>query len=167
MEELQDFIGVLNSECDVLKAKGLMHQDQVEPWRYYSAPLDGEHQYELFRAVIESGRHTVEAELLHSEGDVLGAYKALSIAQAALLKSLSHCGKAEAKRIGNATGGKTKSDALHYQIFCIADDLLAQGESERGLARKVSEQLSFQGTHKTENQVREILKKQKHMLVNR
>ncbi|MGR5488482.1 hypothetical protein, partial [Vibrio alfacsensis] len=115
--------------------------------------LDGEHEHELFRAVIESGRHTVQAELLHSEGDVLGAYKALTKAQAALLKSLSHQGKSTAKKIGNSTGGKSKSDALHYQVFCIADDLLAQGESERGLARKVSEQLSFKGTNKTENQV--------------
>ena len=165
MKDLEDFIVILNSECDALKSKGLMLSSVSEPWRFYSAPIDGEHEYGILRSVLESGKFVVEAELSVSQGDELDAFKSLVKAQGAMLKSLSSHGKGIAKKKGNASGGKSKFDDVHYQIFCIADDLLEKGASERGLARKISDRLT--DYQKSENQVLDILKKQKHMLVNR
>lgn len=168
MDELDEFISVLNAECDVLKKAGVVSGLVAEPWRYYSAPLDDEHEYQLLRAVLEAGRFAVEAEGLVHLGDEVGAWYSLVKAQGALLKSLSSHGKKIAKKLGNSTGGQSKFDDVYYKIFCIADDLIAEGHDERGLAGKVAVQLSRQhGIDKTENQVREIRKKQKHTLVAR
>lgn len=160
MDELSEFISVLNAECDVLKKSGFMPTSIDEPWRYYSAPLDDEHSHELLRAVIEAGRFTVEAETFVLTGDEAGAWRSLAKAQGALLKSLSSHGKAMAKKIGNSTGGKSKFDNVHYMVFCIADDLLAAGHKERGLARKVADELNKRGYPKNENQVKKILNEQ-------
>ena len=165
MDELNEFIMVLNAECDVLRKAGVMPESVEEPWRYYSAPLDDEHAHQLLRSVLEAGRFTVEAEGFLQRGDDF--WCSLAKAQGALLKSLSSHGKSISKVKGNSIGGRCKFDDVHYKIFCIADDFLAAGHPERGLAGKIAVELSKNGDDKTENQIREILKEQKHMLVTR
>ena len=168
MDKLNEFILVLNDECDALKKEGLMPNEVSEPWRYYSPPVEGEHEFEQLRAVLEAGKYAVQAEEYAAAGEDLGAWRELAKAQGALLKLFSLHGRKEAKKLGNSKGGKAKAEGVHYKIFCIADDLLADGHVERGLARKVSEKLSeLHNIEKNENQVRVILKKQNHMLVNR
>ena len=125
MDEITEFIAVLDAECDVLKTKGQMLVSVSNPWRYYSPPLDDEREYEHLRSVLEAGRLTVEAESCAKAGDEAGAWCALAKAQQALLKSLSAKGRRIAKNSGHAKGGKSRNDKLRYQVFCIADDLLA------------------------------------------
>jgi hypothetical protein len=167
MDEVEEFIAVLNAECDFLKKNGLMPKLVTEPWRYYSEPLCDENDFQLLRAVINAGQFTVEAESLAIAGDEVGAWGSLAKAQNALLKSLSRCGKKVAKEFGNSTGGKSKGDDVYFKIFILADDLLASGHPERGLAGKIAKKLSDQGYEKTENQIRRIRMKQKHTLVGR
>lgn len=177
MDELGEFISILDAECDVLKKSGLMLNSKEQPWRYYSCPLDDEHEYELLRSVIEAGKYTVGAEKLVKAGDEPAAWRTLAKAQAALLKSLSSHGRAKAKTLGQAKGGQSRTkeqdDAL-YEIFCIADDLLRTDEFLKrndpfsGLAPKVADELAKRHEDPiSENQVRKILNKLKHTLVNR
>jgi len=85
-----------------------------------------------------------------------------------LLKSLSTHGKAKAKKNGQVKGGQSKSNEVHDEILCIADELLEAGHAWRGLARKVVDQLSSggEGYYKTESQVRDIINKEKDQLDN-
>jgi hypothetical protein len=166
-KDIEYFISVLNAECDVLKKKEQIQPSIVEPWRYYSAPLDDGHEYEHLTSVLEAGRFIVEAEKLVLTGDEDAIWSLLAKAQKALLKSLSSLGKKESKRLGHSRGGQFKTDGIHFKIFCIADDLIEAGGSWRGLAAKVTRILSEQhGILKDENKVRTILKEQKHLLAD-
>lgn len=158
MDELEEFISILNAECDVLKKNRLMPKSEDEPWRYYSYPLDDEHEFEHLRSIIEAGKYTVQAEQCVEAGDELGACHTLIKAQQSLLKSLSVMGKSKAKKLGNAKGGETKGESIHYEIFCIADDLLAAGHNKRGLAAKIAKKLNEKGIEKNENRINNILK---------
>jgi hypothetical protein len=167
MRELDEFILILNAECDRLKKVGLMPESIAEPWRFYSLPLDDEHEHELLRSVIEAGRFVVDAEAKIRNLDENGAWCSFAKAQAALLISLSSAGRLAAKKHGQAKGGSVKQDAVHERVFIIADDLLAAGACERGLAAKVANVLGKEEIGKTENQVRDILKSQLHMRLKR
>lgn len=166
MKELNEFVSVLNAECAALKKKGLIQESIEEGWRFYSPPMDDEHEYEPLRSVLEAGRLMLKAEeALVSEEK--SAWQLLAMAQGALLKSLSTHGKAIAKAKGNAKGGEFRSDEIYYLVFCLADDLIASGSPRRGLAAKINLGLAKKGITKTDGQVRSILKKINDKLVNR
>lgn len=168
MDELAGFISDLNAACENLQKKDLMPPLVKEPWRYYSPPLDDEHEFQPLRSVLEAGRFTVEAEFLFKIGDDSTALEKLERARQLLNKSQSKEGKAESKKRGNAAGGRSKVEGAHYEIFRIADDLLAEGADERGLAGKVSRRLMSETAYeKDENKVKVILNKQKHLRVDR
>lgn len=167
MDEITEFIAVLDAECDLLKAEEQMLVSVAQPWRYHSDPLDDEPEHDLFWCVLEAGKWTVEAETCAGEGDETGAWRALAKAQQALLKSLSTKGRRIAKKAGNAKGGKRRNEGVRYKIFCIADDLLASDQKWRGLAARVAVELSKLDENKSETVIRKILKEQKHLLVNR
>ena len=160
MDEIREFIAVLDAECDVLKKAGIMLPSEAHPWRFYSCPLDGEHEYEHHRSVFEAGKLALEAESCAKAGDDAGAWWALAKAQQALLRSLSAEGKTKARKLGNAKGGQSKDEKLDFQVFCIADDLRAAGYSERGLARKIVDKIGGRDP-KSEKLIRKILGEQK------
>lgn len=158
MDEISEFISVLNAECEVLKKKGIVPVSVSEPWRYYSPPLDDEHEYEHLRAVLEAGKLAVEAETCTKTGDDAGAWCALAKAQQALLKALSARGRRIAKKIGQAKGGQGRDENLRHTVLCIADHLLESGQKERGLAAQVAIELSKEGLEMREDNIRKILK---------
>lgn len=175
MDELNQFIKILNAECDKLKKLQQMQPHMKEPWRYYSPSLDQdiENDYQPLRAVINAGKFTIEAEKLVNAGKKNDAWKQLCLAQSALLKALSTNGKAKAKKIGNSLGGKADGEKTREAIFNIADDILssdpiiASHPKWRGLTSKVANKLSEKGIDKTDNHIRRILKELKPILVNR
>lgn len=160
MDELDEFISVLNAECDVLKKKGLMPKSEDEPWRYYSPPLDDEYEFEHLRAVLEAGKYTLEAEKCCDNGNDIGLYQYLVKAQQKLLNFLSTQGKSNIKKLGNSKGGSSKNDTVHNEIISIAEELLLSGHEMRGLAAKIAKIYSNKtGIDKDENRIRDILKK--------
>jgi len=158
MDEIDEFISILNAECEWLKNNDYMQKHIEEGWRSYSLPLCGEPDDDHFQAVFEAGKYTVEAESCLQDGCEDGAWRALAKAQAALLRSLSQKGKAVAKKEGQKRGGRARGSDL--EVFCMIEDFLLSGEKKRGLARKVVDKLlANKGIVKTERQVNVIIKR--------
>lgn len=167
MDEVNEFISVLNAECEVLKKNGVMPISVDEPWRFYSSPLDDEHEYESLRSVLEAGKFIIQAESYVKSGNEAGAWCALAKAQQALLRSLSAKGRLQAKKIGQSRGGQSYDANIKYKIFCIAEDLMLSGESKRALAGQISKELKKEGLTMEDEAIRKTLKKLKHVLVDR
>jgi len=159
MDEIDEFISILNAECEWLKNNGYMQKHIEEGWRFYSLPLCGEPDDDRFQAVFEAGRIVCQAEKLIKISDEAGAKKLLASARGVLLKPLCAHGRRHSKLRGNSKGGSSKDEKFRELIFEMAEDLMLSGQPRRGLASKVAWKLSEKGQVVTDQKINNIIDK--------